>query len=106
MFSANRVIAIDDESDYLVPLCRALHSMGIPCIPVHYPGEMPGEDAHWLKKIRIVFCDLHLLPAAARLEQNYAAIGSMLERMTSPEGSFFSYFGRHILKIVMSYGSI
>lgn len=86
MFSAGRIIAIDDEKNYLEQLTTALHGMGIPCIPICYPDQMPGDDASWFNGFRIFFCDLHLLPGAPRPELNYPVIGSLLERMTSPHG--------------------
>ena len=86
MFSASRIIAVDDERKYLEQLAKALHSMGIPCIPLCYPDDVP-QEAEWFRGVRILFCDLHLLPGAAKPELNYSAIGALLERMTSPHGS-------------------
>ena len=85
MFSANRVIAVDDEPEYLNQLCKALHGLGIPCIPIKYPDDLPAEGVAWFKGIRIAFCDLQLVKGAARHEIHYAAIGSMLDRMSSGE---------------------
>jgi len=87
MFSANRIVAIDDEAEFLGKLCQALHGMGIPCIPLQYPDQLPGESVAWFQRIRIVFCDLHLLQGLQQKpELNYAVIGSILERMASVDG--------------------
>jgi len=87
MFAASRVIAIDDEEPYLQKLCRALHDSGIPCVPLKYPDQQPPENGGWFRNVRIVFCDLHLIPSAANVEQSYAAIGTMLERIIPDGGS-------------------
>jgi hypothetical protein len=86
MFTVSRVIAIDDESNYLEQLCGALHEIGIPCVPISYPDRMPIEEARWLQGVRVAFCDLHLL-RGAKPELNYPVIGSILERMVRPGGS-------------------
>lgn len=85
MFSANRIIAIDDERVYLDKLSKALHGMGIPCIPIHY-DDLPSAQADWFQRIRIAFFDLHLIKGASKPDFNYAAIGSLLDRMRSPHG--------------------
>jgi hypothetical protein len=84
MFSASRIIAIDDEKDYLDKLTGVLHGMGIPCIPICFPDQVPGDDATWFSGFRIIFCDLHLLKGAAKPELNYGVIGSLLERVAAP----------------------
>lgn len=84
MFSANRIIAIDNEKTELDQLTEALHGLGIPCIPMHYPYQVPPAGTEWFKNIRILFCDLHLLDGVPGKPQlNYALIGSLLERMAS-----------------------
>lgn len=87
MFAASRVIAIDDEELYLNKLCRALHDSGIPCVPLKYPEQQPPEDGSWFRNVRIMFCDLHLIPSAANVQQSYGAIGTMLERIIPDGGS-------------------
>lgn len=86
MFAAGRIIAIDDERAYLDQLSRNLHGMGIPCIPICYPDEVPEDDVEWLRGVRILFCDLHLL-TGVKPTLNYPVIGGLLERMTSKLGS-------------------
>ncbi|MBP3983600.1 hypothetical protein J5837_04100 [Pseudoxanthomonas helianthi] len=86
MFGSGRIVVIDDEEAYLTQLAGTLHRMGVPCIPIHYTGGIP-EDAGWLSGCRIAFCDLHLMPAAANIKSNYAAIGSLLDRMATKESS-------------------
>jgi hypothetical protein len=83
MFSANRIIAIDNEKTELDQLSDALHGLGIPCIPVLYPDQIPPAGATWFQNIRILFCDLHLMAGATRSELNYPVIGGLLERMSS-----------------------
>ena len=83
MFSANRIVAIDDQRDYLDKMCGALHGLGIPCIPILYPDGIPTEETPLLQNVRMAFCDLHLLPGATKAELNYAAIGDLLARMAT-----------------------
>lgn len=82
MFSTSRIVAIDDERDQLDKLCRVLHGMGIPCIPIHYPTEVPAAAATWFGGVRVAFCDLHLMDMS-RSEKNFPAVGSLLDRMSS-----------------------
>lgn len=86
MFGTGRIVAIDDEQEYLLQLTGALHQMGVPCIPIRYTDGIPA-DATWLGGCRIAFCDLHLIPAAANIKSNYAAIGSLLDKMATKESS-------------------
>jgi hypothetical protein len=81
------VIAIDDEERYLNQLCKALHDSGIPCVPLKYPDQQPPENGGWFRNVRIMFCDLHLIPSAAGPHQSYGAIGAMLERIIPAGGS-------------------
>lgn len=83
MFSANRIVAIDDQREYLDKMCHALHGLGVPCIPILYPDEVPAEETPLLQNVRMAFCDLHLLPGATKPELNYAAIGALLTRMAT-----------------------
>lgn len=83
MFSANRIIAIDNEKAELDQLSDALHGLGIPCIPMLYPDQIPPTGTAWFQNIRILFCDLHLMTGAAKPELNYQVIGALLERMSS-----------------------
>lgn len=79
MFGSGRAIVVDDELDHLSLLVNALHSLGVPSIPLHYSGEVDvsrDKSGH----CRIVFCDLHLqaaLPPGAKA--NFSVIGSILD---------------------------
>lgn len=86
MFGTGRIVVIDDEQAYLTQLTGKLHQMGVPCIPIRYTDGIP-EDASWLSGCRIAFCDLHLIPAAANVKTNYAAIGALLDKMATTESS-------------------
>lgn len=84
MFSANRIVAIDDEREYLDSMCQALHALGVPCIPIFYPDGIPSDETHLLQNVRVAFCDLHLIPGMQhKREVNFAAIGDLLTRMTT-----------------------
>lgn len=84
MFSASRIVAIDDEKAQLDKLCRALHGMGIPCIPIEYPQDVPAHGSAWFGAVRVAFCDLHLLKGATKPEQHFSAVGALLDRMSTP----------------------
>ncbi len=84
MFSASRIVAIDDERAYLDQLCRALHGMGIPCIPIEYPKDVPPAGTRWFSGVRIAFCDLHLLAGQSESKNHFPAVGALLEQMITP----------------------
>lgn len=87
MFSASRIVAIDNEKAELEQLSVALQGLGIPCIPLVYPDQLPPDGTAWLRNVRLLFCDLHLLDGAAKPSLNYPVIGGILERMTSETGA-------------------
>ncbi|MES2671404.1 MAG: hypothetical protein V4673_13450 [Pseudomonadota bacterium] len=87
MFGSGRIVVIDDELEYLTQLTGTLHEMGVPCIPIRFTGGVP-QEATWLSGCRIAFCDLHLIPGLPTgSKANYAAIGSLLDRMATNEAS-------------------
>jgi hypothetical protein len=68
-------------------MCGALHTLGIPCIPILYPDGIPTEETPLLNNVRMAFCDLHLLAGAANTELNYPVIGALLAQMAKKSRS-------------------
>jgi len=82
MFTPGRYIVIDDEADQLQMLIEALHGLGAPCVGVHYTGH--ELDPTIFAGVRLLFCDLNLLPGGSPGHQQYGIVQSLLETYVNP----------------------
>ena len=81
MFTPGRYMVVDDELSELRILVDALHGIGAPCVGVHYTGR-PLDPARFAG-VRVLFCDLHLVPTGGDTAQ-YAAIEALLRSNVNP----------------------
>lgn len=82
MFSAGRYVIVDDERDQLRLLVDSLHSVGAPCVGVHYTGKPLDRAA--FAGVRVLFSDLFLLQGVTQPMLQYAALEGMLRANVDP----------------------
>ncbi|MER9102678.1 hypothetical protein NKH95_01885 [Mesorhizobium sp. M0848] len=82
MFSAARYVVVDDEEDQLRMLVDSLHSIGAPCVGVHYTGKPLNPRA--FAGVRLLFSDLYLISGNSSQKVQFAAIEAMLRTNIDP----------------------
>lgn len=79
MFTPARYIVVDDVKAELAPLVEALHSLGTPCIGIHYEPPAPLPEARLFAGVRVLFSDLQLLKGQAADVTHFDTIASLLD---------------------------
>ena len=82
MFSPGRYVVVDDEREQLRQLVDALHSVGAPCVGVHYTGKPLDRAA--FAGVRVLFSDLFLLAGVTTPINQFAAMEAMLRNNVDP----------------------
>ena len=88
MAKQTRVVIIDDEMDHLTGLADGLVRNGIPCLRIHYKGELPEIPP--CPDVRVVIADLHLGSGALGTDPttDFAVLGTILEEIIKPAGRY------------------
>ena len=88
MAKQTRVVIIDDEMDHLTGLADGLVRNGVPCLRIHYKGELPEIPP--CPDVRVVIADLHLGSGALGSDPttDFAVLGTILEEIIKPAGHY------------------
>ena len=88
MFTAPRIIVIDDEPRHLQGLVEGLHRCGTSCLPLLFTGDPAGIRK--CPDVRVIFADLHLTEggAAGGYERHFSTIGGLIEETLAPTGPY------------------
>lgn len=91
-----RALAIDDNGNHLKRIQDAARLAGIACLPLRHPAETESEYLTGLDlgkaQIRIVICDLHLMPGSeTNHEQAIKTVANLLVQLQLPPWTPFVF---------------
>ena len=84
-----QIIIVDDNENHLRAIVAAFQNEGISCLGLHYDPEAGLQKSHF-RGVRLLFLDLHLLPAVPHSgNQHFALLAHILEENIDPNGGPF-----------------